>query len=144
MADSLHQVHILASDEEVFNAISQQSGIESWWTDHCKMATQEGQTSTFWFDNQENMFVMRLQKSLPNRRIFWICEQGPEEWIGTELWWEIQPDDNGHCILDFKHMNWEKDTGLFPLCNSTWGTLMQQLKIYCETGEQKPWFQQSA
>lgn len=144
MADSLHQVHILASDKTVYNAISQQAGIESWWTDHCDMTDHEGGISTFWFDNRKTLFSMRVQKLLPNRRIFWVCDQGPDEWVGTELWWEIQPDDNGHCILDFKHMNWAKDTGLFPLINSTWGTLMQQLKHYCETGEQRPLFQQSA
>jgi uncharacterized protein YndB with AHSA1/START domain len=144
MADSLHQVHILASDKIVYNAISLQSGIESWWTDHCQMAAKEGEISTFWFDNKRSVFTMRTQKLLPNRRIFWVCEQGPEEWVGTELWWEIQPNEDGSCTLDFKHMNWAKDTGLFPLCNSTWGTLMLQLKIYCETGEQQPWFQQTA
>jgi uncharacterized protein YndB with AHSA1/START domain len=144
MADSLHQVHILASEQTVYNAISQQSGIQSWWTDHCQMAAKEGQTSTLWFDNEKSVFTMRTQKLLPNRRVFWVCEQGPEEWIGTELWWEIQPSPSGGCTLDFKHMNWVKDTGLFPVCNSTWGTLMQQLKVYCETGEQQPWFQQSA
>ncbi len=70
MADSLHQVHILASDKTVYNAISQQEGIESWWTDHCEMATQEGHSNTFWFDNQRSVFKMRTQKLLPNRRIF--------------------------------------------------------------------------
>ncbi|MFT6261451.1 MAG: hypothetical protein ACJASH_002027, partial [Bermanella sp.] len=68
MADSLHQVHILASDKIVYNAISLQSGIESWWTDHCQMAAKEGEISTFWFDNKRSVFTMRTQKLLPNRR----------------------------------------------------------------------------
>ncbi len=144
MADSLHQVTIEASPAVVYNAITQTQGIQGWWTDTCETALNEGGHCHFWFDNKQTHFTMEATRLLPNQRVFWLCIDGPVEWIGTELWWEISQDSNEHCTLDFKHMNWRKDDGLFPLCNSTWGSLMTQLKHYCETGEPNPYFQNLA
>ena len=141
MADSLHQVLIQASPARVYDAITKNIGIQGWWTDTCETTHQEGGRCTFWFDDKQTHFTMKATRLLPNQRVFWLCVDGPEEWIGTELWWEISQGDDKQCTLDFKHMNWKKDDGLFPLCNSTWGSLMAQLKQYCETGEACPYFQ---
>jgi len=144
MADSLHQVIIEASPATVYDAITQNAGIKGWWTDCCETTYVEGGHCTFWFDNRQTHFTMEATRLLPNQRVFWYCIDGPEEWIGTELWWEISQDSDDRCTLDFKHMNWKKDDGLFPLCNSTWGSLMTQLKQFCETGEPSPYFQNLA
>lgn len=133
MADSLHQVTIQSDDATLYQAITSKEGIQHWWTDQCEMAHQEGEPTKLWLDNGRTQYTMRSQKLLPNKRIFWVCTQGPEEWIGTELWWEINAIDSNNCQLDFKHMNWHRDDGLFPQCNSTWGKLMNQLKRYCES-----------
>lgn len=140
MADSLHQVIIQASPAQVYDAITQTKGIQGWWTDTCEMTAQEGGTCTFWFDNHQTHFTMEARRLLPNQRVFWLCIDGPREWIGTELWWEISQGDEEQCTLDFKHMNWQRDDGLFPLCNSTWGSLMTQLKQFCESHEPNPLF----
>jgi len=133
MADSLHQITIEANERTLYQALTTDEGISGWWTRRCELANQEGESSYFWFGEQRpTRFVMRSQKMLPNKRIFLVCTDGPEEWIGTELWWEIQPLQDDKCQLDFKHMNWKRDDGLFPEWNSIWGKLMTQLKHYCE------------
>lgn len=144
MADSLHQVIIQASPAAVYDAITQTKGIQGWWTDRCETTTHEGGRCTFWFDDSKTQFTMEATRLLPNQRVFWLCIDGPSEWIGTELWWEISQDKKNQCTLDFKHMNWQKDNGLFPLCNSTWGSLMTQLKQFCESGQPSPYFQNLA
>ena len=140
MTDSLHQVTINASDHCIYQALTQNRGIQGWWTDCCEMTQLEGELCRFWFDNQQTCFTMKANKLLSDQRVFWLCLEGPNEWVDTQLWWEITNLGNGQCRLDFKHMNWKKDDGLFPLCNSTWGYLMQSLKEYCETKDAKPWF----
>ena len=144
MPDSVHEVTIHSSDVRIYQALTQSNGIQGWWTDRCEMAPAEGGVNRFWFNSEVKPFTMRCQKLLPNQRVFWVCEDGPEEWVNTQLWWEITPSsDKTHeseCKVAFKHMNWQRDDGLFPLCNSTWGSLMQQLKHYCETGETAPYF----
>jgi uncharacterized protein YndB with AHSA1/START domain len=144
MADSLHQVIIEASPAIVYDAITQSNGIKGWWTDTCETTAHEGGHCTFWFDEGKTHVTVEATRLLPNQRVFWQCIGGPEEWLGTELWWEITPGDDNTCTLDFKHMNWQTDYGLFPLCNSTWGSLMTQLKQFCETGEPAPYFQNLA
>ncbi len=140
MADSLHQIVIHANAQTLYQALTLDEGIQSWWTDRCEMAHFETELCQFWFDEQQTRFTMQANKMLPGKRVFWVCLQGPDEWINTQLWWEIQPLAVGTCLLDFKHMNWTKDDGQFPLCNSTWGNLMQSLKQYCETGISNPWY----
>lgn len=140
MADSLHQIEIHADKADVFKALTTNPGIQGWWTSDCAVASDEGGLCHFYFNNRQTHFVMRAQKLLSNQRIFWVCEDGPKEWQQTELWWEITEIAEKHCQLDFKHMNWQRDDGLFPLCNSTWGTLMSHLKNYCETGSKDPLF----
>ena len=140
MADSLHQIMIHAHEQTIYQALTQTWGIQAWWTDTCEMARKEGDLCQLWFDNRQSQFTMKANKLLPGKRVFWVCLDGPDEWIGTQLWWEIQEIGENICLLDFKHMNWSKDDGLFPLCNSTWGSLMQNLKQYCESGNPNPWF----
>ncbi len=140
MADSLHQIVIEADQHTIYQALTQNRGIQAWWTDTCDMAQQEGDICQFWFDNRQTCFTMRANKMLDGQRVFWICLDGPKEWVDTQLWWEIQPLIDGRCLLDFKHMNWKKDNGIFALCNSTWGNLLQHLKEYCEEGRVNPWF----
>lgn len=144
MADSLHQVIIEASPATVYDAITQTNGIKGWWTDTCKTTAHEGGFCTFWFNDGQTQVTVEATRLLPNKRVFWQCINGPDEWLATELWWEISIGDHSGCILDFKHMNWQKDDGLFPLWNSTWGSLMMQLKHFCETGEANPYFQNMA
>ena len=140
MADSLHQITINTDDSTLYQALTTQEGINSWWTGQCELARREGDYSHFWLGNRPTQFTMRSQKMLPNKRVFLVCTHGPEEWVGTELWWEINAMPNGYCQLDFKHMNWNRDDGLFPECNSTWGLLMRQLKLYCESGQGSAYF----
>ncbi|MFY0642495.1 MAG: SRPBCC domain-containing protein [Bermanella sp.] len=144
MADSLHQVIIEASPATVYDAITQNQGIKGWWTDTCETTNHEGGHCTFWFDDRQTHFTMEATRLLPNQRVFWQCIGGPEEWLATELWWEITQGEGNTCVVDFKHMNWQRDDGLFPLCNSTWGSLMTQLKQFCETGVANPYFQNTA
>lgn len=132
MADILHRITIEATPPEIYDALTTIQGISSWWTDTCELSEEEGGQCKFWFDRKATCFTMTAKRLLPHQRVFWQCTDGPKEWIGTELWWEITPTSHRSCQVDFKHMNWASDEGMFPLCNSTWGGLMHKLKASCE------------
>ena len=140
MADSLHRVQIQADVSQVYLALTTTQGVMGWWTDTCEVAAKEGGRCQFWFDDKSTCFSMCATRLLPNQRVFWQCTDGPQEWVNTELWWEITPIKEHTCLLDFKHMNWTSDEGMFPLCNTTWGHLMHRLKYWCETGQALPLF----
>ena len=140
MADILHHIQIKATPPEIYDALTTIAGVKSWWTDACELSNEEGGRCRFWFDQKQTCFTMQATRLLPHQRIFWQCMDGPKEWIGTELWWEITPTGSQQCQLDFKHMNWHSDEGAFPLCNTVWGGLMFRLKAYCEHGTRDPMF----
>ncbi|HKH60668.1 MAG TPA: hypothetical protein VKA49_07545, partial [Flavitalea sp.] len=85
---------------------------------------------------------------------------GAGEWIGTTISFELQVGDketllNAHpemsdqifqqeegsegTVLIFHHDNWKEYTPMFAECNYTWGRFMRSLKLFCETGEGRPW-----
>ncbi len=140
MADILHNISIKAPPPTVFAALTTCNGVQQWWTDQCDMANREGERCHFWFDDGHTCFTMEARKLLANQRVFWQCSEGPSEWLNTDLWWEITPQDRDWTLLDLKHMNWQSDEGMFPVCNTTWGALMHRLKQYCETGCGEPLF----
>ena len=130
MADSLHQIEIHTDAHTLYQAINSDSGIKSWWTPLCHMAQKEGDNCRISYESLR--LILFAQKLLPQKRAFWVCLDGPQDWLGTELWWEIEQLGPKLCRLDFKHMNWQRDDGLFPQANSMWGNLLNKLKDYCE------------
>jgi len=143
MADSLHQVHIECDPKTLYLALTQEEGIRSWLTPLCTMATSEGEPCHLTLDNGNTEVTLVAQKQLPFQRVFCRCTNGPAEWLETELWWEITQAEDAGCLLDFKHMNWKKDEGIFPHYNSMWGSALLKLKQYCELGVVDPLFEQS-
>ena len=130
MADSLHQIEIHTDARTLYQAITSDAGIKTWWTPLCYMAQQEGDNCRISYESMR--LILFAQKLLPQKRVFWVCLDGPQDWLGTELWWEIKQLGPKLCRLDFKHMNWSRDDGLFPQANSMWGNLLNKLKDYCE------------
>ncbi|MGK0444709.1 MAG: hypothetical protein ACJA1U_001645, partial [Bermanella sp.] len=64
MADSLHQVIIEASPATVYGAITQQAGIQGWWTDTCETTLEEGGHWRFWFDERNTLITMEATRLL--------------------------------------------------------------------------------
>ena len=50
------------------------------------------------------MMVLDVQ---PGRRVLWEVVEGPEEWIGTEVAFELSEED-GFTIVMFGHTGWRE------------------------------------
>ena len=84
MADSLHQVDIHTDAHTLYQAITSNQGIKSWWTPLCHMANQAGANCRISYESLRLIFF--AQKLMPQKRIFWVGLDGPAEWMGTEVW----------------------------------------------------------
>lgn len=125
----LHKITIETSPELLYQALTSQDGLSSWWT---KTRSSEAINSFFFgpegAQQQVDMEIKTLNK---NKLVSWKCVAGP--WTETGLFnFEIEPDERG-AILKFSHEGWDQLDDFFAHCNSKWGFFLTvSLKNYLE------------
>ena len=139
MVDILHAILIDASPETVYDAITQEDGLKSWWTTDVKAEQKEGAVSVFGFYNHSVVFKMQIDELSKNKCVRWGCLGDDKEWKGTKLRFDLSQQD-GKTNLLFAHTGWQSTKGYYAMCNTTWGHLMILLKQYSEGKETKPFF----
>src|SRR5262245_8409 len=101
MFDILHGVGIKSPPADVYNALATRDGLAGWWTNDTQGDTRVGGVIHFRFGDRGfiDMKVLELQ---PRKRVVWQVIDGPEDWIGTKVIWDLKPEDDDTVIL-FKH-----------------------------------------
>jgi len=139
LPDILHAILIDASPETVYNAITREEGLKSWWTTDIKAEPIEGTVSVFGFYSHSVVFRMQIDELSKNKCVRWSCLGEDEEWKNTKLRFDLKSQDY-KTMLSFSHTGWRSIQGYYAVCNTTWGHLMVLLKQYSEGKETKPFF----
>lgn len=136
MVDILHRVGIKdATPEKVYDALSTVEGLAGWWTDDTKGSTEVGGVIEFRFP--PGGFDMEVIESQPAERVRWKVVDGPQEWVGTTVDWELRPDGEFTTVL-FKHQGWKEPVEFMHHCSTKWATYLMSLKALIETGTGAP------
>lgn len=137
MVDILHRVGIRSSSPAAaYHALTSLTGLSSWWTvDTRGRSDVVGGIVEFRFpDGGFDMSVAALD---PGRRVLWRVIEGPEEWIGTRVSFDISQDEDWTIIL-FKHLDWKEPVELMHHCSTKWAVFLLSLKSLLETGTGTP------
>lgn len=106
MADIPHLVNIAAPPEKVFAALTEQSGLTGWWTEDVEAEPRVGSIAKFRFGDNggSDMAIAALE---PHRLVRWRCVDhlSGQEWIGTELFFELVAERN-RTFVRFSHRRW--------------------------------------
>lgn len=141
MADIIHRVGIKASPEKVYRALSTIEGLARWWTENTSGVTEVGQTITFQFRDPnggiKGEFEMEVMKLEPSKRVQWKCVNGPKEWVGPEITFDLK-QENDITIVLFGHRNWKEVNEFTAHCSTKWAVFLMSLKDLIETGMGKP------
>jgi uncharacterized protein YndB with AHSA1/START domain len=141
MADIIHRVGIKASPEKVFQALSTIDGLADWWTENTEGVSEVGRTITFEFRDPsggiKGGFDMKVVKQEPFKRLQWICEKGPEEWVGTEITFDLKEEKDFTIVL-FAHRKWRDAVEFTAHCSTKWAVFLMSLKELIETGKGQP------
>ena len=137
MADILHEVTIDASPAKVYQALTEQSGLQGWWTEHTKAKAQTGTISEFSFYGGMAVFKLSVDTLEPGDKVYWGVEQGPPGWENTRITWDLS-GDNGKTKLLLGHRDWASTGGMYPSVSYNWAWYMTSLKQYVETGKGTP------
>ena len=133
MASIQHQVIIQAEAQSIFEAITTQEGLSSWWIKESKAKAEKGHVNAFHVEGYP-LNKMKITQLKPNKAVEWKCIGGDKDWIGTRITFKIKEGNSGS-ILQFKHSKWKKKNEFFATCSFHWARHLIMLQYYCENGK---------
>lgn len=80
---------------------------------------------------------MKVLELEPDRRVLWEVVDGPEEWIGTNVVWELKQEGD-YTIILFQHQGWKEQVEFMNHCSTKWAIYLMSLKSLVETGKGAP------
>jgi uncharacterized protein YndB with AHSA1/START domain len=137
MPDILHKVGIKSSAlGDVYEALATIKGLCGWWTSDTRGESKVGCVIQFRFGaGGFDMTVLELQ---PARHVVWQVIDGPKEWVGTKISFELKQNDDWTIVL-FKHAGWKEAAEFMHHCSTKWAVFLLSLKSLLETGKGAPW-----
>jgi uncharacterized protein YndB with AHSA1/START domain len=136
MFDIMHRVGVNASPRDVYNAITARDRLAGWWTADTRGQSEVGGVVHFQFGDR-GFFDMKVLELQPAKRVVWEVTDGPKEWIGTKVIWELTGEGAGTTIR-FKHQGWREQVDFMGHCSTKWATFLFSLKSLLETGSGAP------
>lgn len=134
MVDILHRVGITAAPEKVYEALTTVEGLAAWWTTDTSGDADGVLEFRFGELGGFDMKVLDLQ---PGKRVLWEVAEGPAEWVGTKVSFELAQDGEWTIIL-FAHAGWREPVEFMNHCSTKWATFLMSLKALVETGTGAP------
>ena len=133
MVDILHRVAIATpSRDDVYAALTTVEGLSGWWT---RDTSEADGVLRFRFD--AGGFDMNVLDAQRGERVLWETVDGPEEWIGTTISWELR-DEGDYVGVMFKHAGWREPVDFMHHCSTKWATFLLSLKALVESGKGAP------
>ena len=134
--DILHRIGIEdASPDKVYNALTTVDGLAGWWTRDTRGTVDVGDVLEFRFP--PGGFDMEVVALDPPTQVRWRVTDGPQEWIGTTVEWDLR-QDGAYTIVLFAHRGWADEVELMHHCSTKWASYLLSLKALIETGTGAP------
>jgi len=135
MADILHRIGITVAPEDVYTALTTVDGLSRWWTEETDGDASLGGVVRFRF--VPGGFDMKVLETIPAERVLWEVVDGPEEWIGTQISFDLKQEGE-YTIVLFKHEGWREPVEFMSHCSTKWAIFLMSLKRLLETGAGEP------
>ncbi|MEU6237051.1 SRPBCC domain-containing protein [Kitasatospora sp. NPDC047058] len=135
MLDILHRIGATASPDAVYAALTTVDGLAGWWTEDTSGDAGVGGVVRFRFI--PGGFDMKVLDARPGELVLWEVVDGPEEWIGTRVTFELKQEGD-YTIVLFRHEGWREQVEFMHHCSTKWATYLMSLKRLVETGKGEP------
>ncbi|MFG3037559.1 SRPBCC domain-containing protein [Streptomyces sp. NPDC048330] len=135
MLDILHRIGVTSSPEAVYAALTTVDGLASWWTEDTGGDAGVGGVIRFRFE--PGGFDMKVLDARPGEHVLWEVVDGPDEWIGTQVRFDLSQEDD-YTIVLFRHSGWREPVAFMYHCSTKWAIFLMSLKNHLETGKGEP------
>ena len=137
MVDILHKVGIKSSPLGVYNALATREGLCGWWTKDTQWDGKVGSVISFRFGDRGFIDVKVVELD-PAKRVLWQVVDGPTDWIGTKISFDLVQDDDFTLVL-FKHQGWKEPNEFMHHCSTKWALFLMSTKSLVETETGAPY-----
>ena len=140
MVDIEHRIGIRAPAAVVYAAVASAEGVAGWWTRETTATADAGGTVTVRFrkSGQEiGTMDFEMTRRTPDREVRWRFLQGPPEWVGTDVTFDLT-EDGDMTILRFGHRGWREPVEFMAHCSMKWAVFLLSLRDLVETGVGRP------
>lgn len=141
MADIVHRIGIKAPVSKVYAALSTVEGVAGWWTKDTSGVSKVGETIEVRFHSREGKQIghmtMKVMALDLNKKVHWRVTAGPEEWVGTDVVFDLSQEGDDTIVL-FGHKNWQEVNDFTSHCSTKWATFLLSLRELVESGKGKP------
>ncbi|SEF16648.1 SRPBCC family protein [Jiangella alba] len=137
MAEILHRIGATTTPGTVYAALTTIDGLAGWWTVKTKDAGDDVIRFRFDAPHGEDGFDMKVLETVPAELVRWEVVDGPAEWIGTRIRFDLKQEDDFTVVL-FKHEGWREPVEFMYHCSTKWATFLMSLKEFAETGSGHP------
>jgi uncharacterized protein YndB with AHSA1/START domain len=141
MPNITHRIGIKSPANAVYKALATIKGLANWWTEEVEGDEKVGGKIKFRFRSAtgdiKGEMLMEVQVLDPQKSVQWLCLEGPAEWVGTNITFDLSEQD-GQTIVIFGHRNWKEAVEFTAHCSMKWAVFLLSLREYVETGKGKP------
>jgi hypothetical protein len=124
-----------SSPNDVYQALATVKGLCGWWTSTTEGESKIGGSLKFRF--HAGGFDMKVLELHPAARVLWQVVEGPEEWVGTKISFDLKQQGDWTILL-FKHQGWKEPVEFMHHCSTKWAVFLLSLKSLVETGRGAP------
>ena len=136
MADILHRIGVRSSSpDDVYAALTTLEGLSGWWARDTTGQTEVGGVLAFRF--VPGGFDMKVVELVPGKRVLWEVVEGPAEWIGTHVSFDLHQAGDFTIVL-FEQRGWAEPVEFMYHCSTKWAVYLLSLKQMLETGRGTP------
>ena len=137
---------LAAPASRVYEALTTQQGIQSWWTASSEVGTAIGEKITIRFGH--SFKVMKIEALRPAAEVRWHVVDAhldvpgltrKNEWIDSTIQFQLAPESDAVTRLQLEHIGLTPQIECYEICSQGWGQFLESLKSYVEKGRGKPY-----
>ncbi|MEV4123957.1 SRPBCC domain-containing protein [Nocardia sp. NPDC049707] len=135
MADIRHRVGVYAPQQKVYDTVRTPEGVSKWWMP----ASGDAEKELEFGGGDKPVLTVRVADLVPGEQVVWECVDGPGEWVGTTITFDIYPGPAAEeTVVKFTHANWREPVEFMHHCSTRWGQFLFSLKNGLENGGWQP------
>ena len=125
-----HDLMIIASLEQVFEAVTEPEHLVNWWPLKCSGRPEMGAEYNFYF-TPEYDWLGRVIEYSQNRSFHIKMTKSDADWDPTSFGFDLEAIDE-NVQLNFWHVGWPECNADFKRSSFCWAMLLNGLKNYLE------------
>jgi len=130
MPEIHHLVFIKSTPEKIYEAITTQRGIASWWSASNNAKPEAGSVYRISFGGDYYKEI-KVSELVPGKKVTWDILDAHPEWLNTKVTFDIAMGKNS-AELRFNHSGWKEYTDMFAQCSYHWAIYLANLKALAE------------